>query len=129
VSVYIDADAFIAWEKGKFDLASWLAERPDELIAFPPTVWQQLTFGKFAWEKSRADKRARFLSRVSAIAVSDFGQRHAETAARLAAELKLETIGLADFQIAACALEDNAELLTFNREHFGRVPGLRLATV
>jgi predicted nucleic acid-binding protein len=129
LSVYIDADAFIAWEKGRFDLPAWLAERPDESIAFPPTVWQQLTFGKFAWEKPRADKRVRFLLRVAAIAVSDFGQRHAETAARLAAELKLETIGLADFQIAACALEDDAELLTFNRDHFGRVPGLRLATV
>ena len=45
------------------------------------------------------------------------------------ADAKLETIGLADFQIAACALEDNAELLTFNREHFGRVPGLRLASL
>jgi predicted nucleic acid-binding protein len=66
---------------------------------------------------------------VSAIVVSDFGQCDAETAARLAAELKLETIGLADFQIAACALEDNAELLTFSREHFGRVPGLHLASV
>ncbi len=129
MSVYIDADAFIAWEKGKFDLPAWLADRPDEFIAFPPTVWQQLAFGKFAWEKARADKRARFLSRVSAIAVSEFSQRHAETAARLAAELKLETIGLADFQIAACALEDNAELLTFNQEHFGRVPGLRLASL
>ncbi len=31
------------------------------------------------------------------------------------------------FQIAATALVDGAELLTFNTEHFGRVPGLRLA--
>ena len=129
MSVYIDADAFVAWEKGKFDLPSWLAERPDEPVAFPPTVWQQLTFGKHAWEKPRAEKRARFLNAVASIPVSEFSKRHAETAARLASELRLQTIGLADFQIAACALEDNAELLTFNREHFARVPGLRLAKV
>jgi predicted nucleic acid-binding protein len=45
----------------------------------------------------------------------------------LAVDLKQETIGVADFQIAACALEDGAELLTFNLNHFQRVPGLRLA--
>jgi predicted nucleic acid-binding protein len=36
--------------------------------------------------------------------------------------------GLADCQIAAVAIEDGAQLLTFNRRHFERVPGLRLAT-
>jgi predicted nucleic acid-binding protein len=49
-------------------------------------------------------------------------------AAKLAAELRVREIGFADFQIAAAALEDGAELLTFNREHFSRVPGLKLAT-
>ena len=58
-----------------------------------------------------------------------FSNRHAERAAQLAAELKLEAIGFADFQIAATALVDGAELLTFNREHFSRVPGLILAEV
>jgi predicted nucleic acid-binding protein len=129
VSVYIDADAFAAWEKGKFDLPGWIASRSDEPIAFPPTVWQQLQFGKFAWQKPRADKRAKFLAAISAIPVTEFRKAHAERAARLAAELKLQTIGVADFQIAACALEDNAELLTFNTKHFERVPGLRLAKV
>ena len=31
--------------------------------------------------------------------------------------------------IAQNRLEDNATLLTFDREHFSRVPGLRLAAV
>ena len=61
-------------------------------------------------------------------AVTPFRRVHAVRAARLAAELKLQSIGIADFQIAATALEDGAELLTFNREHFRRVPGLKLAT-
>ena len=129
MSVYIDADAFVAWEKGKFDLPDWLASRPAEPVAFPATVWQQLQFGKFAWAKPRADKRARFLDAVAAIPVTEFRKVHAERAARLAAELKLQTIGMADFQVAACALEDDAELLTFNIKHFQRVPGLRLAKI
>jgi predicted nucleic acid-binding protein len=52
---------------------------------------------------------------------------HAERAAKLTAEMKADTIGFADFQIAATALVDGAELLTFNTEHFSRVNGLRLA--
>lgn len=39
--------------------------------------------------------------------------------------LDLETL---EQRIAATALVDDAELLTFNREHFERVPGLKLAS-
>jgi len=127
MSVYIDANAFAAWEQGKFDLPAWLAARPDEPIAFPATVWQELTFGKYAWEKPRADKRRRYLDAVKEIPVAQFGQAQAERAASLAAELKQQTIGMADFQIAASAIQDGAELLTLNVDHFRRVPGLRLA--
>ena len=118
------------WEKGEFDLIAWLEERPDEAFSFPPTVWQQLSFGVFAWEPKRAAKRDRFLKTVGAVAgVVDFSRKHAARAAQLAAEFKRADIGFADFQIAATSLVDGAELLTFNREHFGRVPGLKLANV
>lgn len=127
MSTYIDADAIVLWEKGKFDLPAWLTTNAAGPVALPATVWQQLNFGVFAWEKARADKRRRFLQIIGELPVVPFGRIHAERAARLAAELKLNTIGFADFQIAAMALEDGAELLTFNREHFSRVPGLKLA--
>jgi len=128
VSVHIDADVVVAWERGRFDLVAWLEARPaNEPISFSATAWQQLSFGKYAWEKPRAEKRRRHLEVLSRWKIKEFGEREADRAARLAAELKNETIGLADFQIAASALEDNAELLTFNVEHFQRVPGLRLA--
>ena len=129
MSIYIDADAFAKWEKGRFDLPSWLEARGDEPAAFPATVWQQLVFGVYAWQPDRAAKRARSLLLMGGLAVVPFSNRHAERAAQLAAELKLEAIGFADFQIAATALVDGAELLTFNREHFSRVPGLILAEV
>ena len=129
MSTYIDADAFVRWERGAFDLLAWMEQHPEEAIAFPATVWQQLAFGVFAWEPERAAKRSRYLLLVGMVPVVPFLRVHAVRAARLAAELKLQQIGFADFQIAATAVEDNAELLTFNREHFGRVPGLRLAPV
>lgn len=129
MSVYIDADAFVRWEKGQFDLPGWLSTKGEEPMAFPATVWQQLQFGTFAWSSARAAKRRRFLAAMERLPVVAFSRAHAERAAELAAGLKLQQIGFADFQIAASALEDGAELLTFNREHFGRVQGLKLATV
>jgi predicted nucleic acid-binding protein len=129
MSIYIDADAFARWEKGEFDLLTFMEERADEPFAFPATVWQQLTFGIFAWAPDRAAKRNRSLLILAALPVVPFSRAHALRAAKLAADLRLQQIGFADFQIAATALEDRAELLTFNLEHFSRVPGLRLVKV
>ena len=127
MSTYIDSDVFVRWEKGDFDLLAWIEEHPDELVAFPATVWQQLSFGVFAWQPARAAKRARFLELVGSVPVLPFGRSHAMRAAQLASQLRNEQIGFADLQIAATALVDGAQLLSFNREHFGRVPGLALA--
>jgi len=128
VNIYVDADVVAEWEKGRFDLPQWMEDNhPDDILAFPPTVLQQLLFGKFAWESARAEKRARFLEYIN-LPVSTFDAQHATRAAQLAAELKLNTIGFADFQIAACALVDDAALLTFNAKHFSRVAGLRVIT-
>lgn len=128
MSTYIDADVFVAWEKGEFDLIAWLDAHADESVSFPATAWQQLNFGAFAWEPRRAEKRSRFLKTIGAAAgVVDFNRHHAERAAQLAASMKTEQIGFADFQIAASALVDGADLLTFNTKHFKRVPGLKLA--
>ena len=126
MSIYIDADVFVAWEKGEFDLLAWLEKHSNEPVGFPPTVWQQLVFGTFAWEP--ALRRQRHPREFGARA-STFSRKHAQRAARIAADLKSSPIGFADCQIAACALEDHAELLTFNIEHFNRVPGLSLASV
>ena len=128
MSIYIDADVFVAWEKGEFDLIAWLEKHSNEPVGFPPTVWQQLVFGTFAWESAPALRRQRHLKEFGA-RVSTFSRKHAQRAARIAADLKSSPIGFADCQIAACAFEDHAELLTFNIEHFNRVPGLSLASV
>lgn len=126
MNVYIDADAFVRWEKGEFDLESWIEDRAEDIMYFPATVWQQLLYGAFAWEENRAQKRARRVE-LLALPVVSFNRRHAERAAQLTAELKRESIGFADFQIAATVLIEGGELLTFNTEQFARVPGLNLA--
>jgi predicted nucleic acid-binding protein len=130
MSIYIDADAFVLWEKGEFDLPAWLMTRADQRVMFPAAVWQQLSFEVFDWARNRAQKRAAFLNTIGAVAeVAEFSRPHAERAAELAPALKRQQIGFADFQIAASALEDDAELLTFNHAHFGRLPGLKLAQI
>ena len=130
MNIYIDADALVAWEKGEFDLPAWLRARPDDTVKFPATVWQQLTYGLFAWQEDRANKRSRYLQTISAHAsVSDFSRRHAVRAAQITAELRQQPIGFADAQIAATAMEDNSDLLSFNQKHFSRIPGLRLAAL
>lgn len=128
MSTYIDADAVIKWERGDFDLPAWMEDRPDELVAFPATVWQQLCFGIYAWESARATRRARSLELLGTVPVVPFARVHAIRAAQLAAELRRHEIGFADLQIAGTALADGAQLLSFNREHFARVAGLVLAT-
>src|SRR5437660_12428507 len=104
MSIYIDADG--SWPGKKENLISlWLEKRSNEPVGFPPTVWQQLIFGTFAWEPARAQRRQRHLKEFGA-GVSIFSRKHAERAARIAADLKSSPIGFADCQIAACALDD-----------------------
>jgi len=112
MSTYIDADAFVRWEKGTFDFLAWIEQHPDEPIAFPATVWQQLAFGVFGWETARAAKRSRYLFLVGTVPVVPFTRSHAVRAAQLSAGLKLSQIGFSDCQIAATALVDDAQLLT-----------------
>ena len=128
MNIYVDADAVANWEKGKYDLPAWIQQHhSNDTLFFPATVWQQLLYGKFAWETARAQKRSRYLQAIG-LPVAAFARAHAERAAQLTAELKLQTIGFADFQIAASALVDGADLISFNTEHFSRVPGLKVIT-
>jgi predicted nucleic acid-binding protein len=123
----IDADAFVRFERELFDLEGWLEDHPDCYPVFTATVWHQLQYGVHAWEALRSQKRLKRLQSLN-FPVLSFGRRHAERAAQVDAQLKQTPIGFADCEIAAVALEEGAELITFNTREFGRVPGIRLAT-
>src|SRR5689334_5576742 len=104
---HIDSDVFVAWERGDFDLLSWLSNQGE--VAFSATAWQELSFGIWAWEKTRAHKRSRHLEILAAVPVVPFEKRHASRAAQIDAELKMNKIGFADCQIAATAIEESAD--------------------
>ena len=57
----------------------------------------------------------------------DDGAARAAATARRELERRGETIGMGDYLIAGVCLAQRAILLTRNREHFARVPGLALA--
>jgi tRNA(fMet)-specific endonuclease VapC len=59
------------------------------------------------------------------------GSREAELAANLRIELESRGagIGMADYLIAGTCLSREAVLLTRDRKHFARVPGLSLGTL
>jgi tRNA(fMet)-specific endonuclease VapC len=68
---------------------------------------------------------------LDAIAVVPFGPEEAAHAAdvRLGLEAHGAGLGMADYLIAGTCLSRRAILLTRNRKHFERVPGLALATM
>ena len=64
-----------------------------------------------------------YLSRVSCV---PFDQSAAATFDRLCDKTSLRKIGRADLLIASIALSRQAILVTRNRKHFERIPGLRV---
>lgn len=68
---------------------------------------------------------------LRALEIYPLDDEAARTAARI--RLQLESggtpIGMADYLIAGICLARGTQLLTRNREHFARIPDLRLATL
>lgn len=81
---------------------------------------------------ARSERQRRAVAELlEAITLVPLGSREAELAANLRLELESrgEPIGMADYLIAGTCLSRQAILLTKNRKHFQRVPGLSLATL
>ena len=66
---------------------------------------------------------------LAAMTILPFGPEEARAAAeaRLAVEAKGQPIGMADYLIAGVCLAAGGVLLTRNRRHFERIPGLKLS--
>jgi predicted nucleic acid-binding protein len=66
---------------------------------------------------------------LDAMTIHAFGSEEAQLAAgiRLQLEAQGQTIGMADYMIAAVCLANDAVLLTRNRKHFERIEGLKLS--
>lgn len=85
------------------------------------------TFELLSGAKSEQE-RGKVEQLLAALTIIPLDERAARTAAAIRRRLEVQgqKIGMADYLIAGICLDRSAVLLTRNREHFERVPGLTL---
>lgn len=119
-----DSDVLIDFLRGRGDWARRIAiELESRSFATTAITAFELRSG------ARTPRQARDVETLlDAMTVLPFGPEEAAAAAeaRLRVEAKGQPIGMADYMIAGTCLAANGILLTRNRKHFERVPGLRL---
>jgi len=123
--ILADTDVLIDGLRGREPSRSHLAGRI-EAGSLATTVITLFELLAGARQRRERDKVNALLAALTILPVD-------AQAAREAASIQLrlarrgETIGMADSLVAGVCLAHQASLLTRNREHFGRVPGLVLA--
>jgi len=125
----IDADVFIAGEKGKFDLAGWMESRREEPIQVAAITIAELWHGVERGTGSHKISRIEYLSKIiEAVPVLPYTKETSLIHARLWAELEREgqMIGYYDLIVAAAALEHGVPIATFNLRHFRLIKGLQV---
>ena len=111
--------------RGALDLRGRVA--PDEELAMTAVSLGELVYGaeRSARPAERLLELDLLLAAVTVLAYDDqAAQRFG--ALKVALERRGERLDDADLQIAAIALSRTVPLVTHNRRHFGRVPGLSL---
>ena len=115
----VDADVLIDYLRGYESTNTWLASLP-EAPNVPGFVAMELYQG--CHDKREADAVTKLLRQFLVVWPSPLD---ANTALLNFATLKLShSIGLLDCLIAACAVEREATLYTFNVKHYVAYPGL-----
>jgi tRNA(fMet)-specific endonuclease VapC len=126
----IDSSLFISGERGKFDLAGFLAAHPHDQVFIAAITASELLHG--CARATDAVVRARRVSFVESVlqiyAMLPFGLAEAREHAKVWAELESrgQIIGERDLQIAATAIANGHAVATLNRKEFERVPGVIL---
>lgn len=120
-----DTDVLIDYLQGKEPGAGAVA-RALERMDLAVTVIGR--FELLAGEKGARDQ-ARAVRLLAPLPVLPLGRDEVDRAAQIARELRSQgaPIGTADTLLAGIVLHHGESLLTRNRKHFERVPGLRLA--
>jgi tRNA(fMet)-specific endonuclease VapC len=119
----IDSDHCVALLRGHLDLRGRIS--PDEELAVTAISVGELMHG--VYKSSQVEENlARLGVLLAAVIVLPYDERAAGRFGRIKAELERagEKLGDLDLQIASVALEHSVPLVTHNRKHFGRVPGL-----
>ncbi len=129
MAIIIDADVVIRGEKGTFDLRGWVSSQPDERFALAAVTVAELWHGVERATVAHRSKRETYLRAiVGLMPVLPYTEQTAYEHARIWAALDSSgrMIGFYDLMVAATARERNWQVATFNKQHFSRVPGLKV---
>lgn len=127
MAIILDADVIIGGEKGKFDLARWVASRPKDYFEIAAITVAELWCGVELASGPHKAKRRRYLQSIlMALPVIPYTEQTAYLHARIWSELASsgKMIGAHDLIVAATALERGSSVATFNERHFSRIGGL-----
>jgi tRNA(fMet)-specific endonuclease VapC len=129
MAIILDTDVIIRGEKGTFDLATWLENRPNEPCEIAAITVAELWHGVERSSGAHKIRRERYLRSISeALPILPYTEATALEHARIWASLESEgtMIGAHDLIVAATALERGSMVATFNQRHFAQVPGLKV---
>jgi tRNA(fMet)-specific endonuclease VapC len=127
MGIILDADVIIRGEKGTFDLKAWLGTRPDDLFEVAAITVVELWHGVERASGAHKTRRRQYLQTLLApLPILPYTEQTAFEHARIWAELEAagKMISAYDLLVAATALERGGAVATFNKRHFGAVPGL-----
>lgn len=127
MAIILDADVIIGGEKGKFDLARWVASRPKDYFELAAITVAELWCGVELASGAHKAKRRRYLQSIlTALPVIPYTEQTAYLHSRIWSELASSgnMIGAHDLIVAATALERGSSVATFNQRHFSRIGGL-----
>jgi tRNA(fMet)-specific endonuclease VapC len=131
MAIILDGDVIIRGENGTFDIAAWVATRPNDRFEVAAITVAELWHGVERAAEPHKSKRRQYLEAVlAALPIVGFTEQTAHEHARIWAQLESagKVIGSYDLIVAATALERDSEVATFNQRHFARVKGLRVIT-
>jgi predicted nucleic acid-binding protein len=115
----LDTDVMIEIQRARPEALAWLPTISDNM-ALPAVVALELLMG--SRDKAELDRAARF---VATFDVEQFDPRDGHLAVQLVERYRLSTgLGLADFLVAAQALNRSATLYSFNSKHYQPIAGL-----
>jgi tRNA(fMet)-specific endonuclease VapC len=123
----LDTDTCIGLLRGRADLLSRRAGEPSEVVVTTWVTGCELFFGaeRSSNPAGNAASVLRFLSTLKVLSLdAASAQLFGEVKARLRA--RGNVVADADLMIAAIALARGATVVTGNRRHFSRVPGLEI---
>lgn len=133
MGVIVDSGLFIAAERGRFALASFLtANATTEFFISAATAAELLHGCARAIDAGIRRRREQFVEDIlTDFALLPFGLREARVYAQLWADLERRgtLIGDRDLQIAATAAAGQHGVATLNRREFSRIATLRLIAV